>query len=63
MGLRFPFWPFGKFLGLCGGYATDTREFLAGIGFNIKFLSLDYAYSTHDDLGQTHRVGLTIKIK
>lgn len=54
---------FSRVLGLRGGYATDTKEFLAGIGFNIKFLALDYAYSTHDDLGQTHRVGLTIKIK
>ena len=54
---------FSKVLGLRGGYTTDTKEFLAGIGFNIKFLSLDYAYSTHDDLGQTHRVGLCIKIK
>lgn len=54
---------FSKVLGLRGGYVTDTKEFLAGIGFNVKFLALDYAYSTHDDLGQTHRVGLTIKMK
>ncbi len=54
---------FSKVLGIRGGYATDTNEFLAGLGFNIKFLALDYAYSTHDDLGQTHRVGLTIRIK
>lgn len=54
---------FSKVLGLRGGYTTDTKEFLAGIGFNIKFLALDYAYSTNDDLGQTHRVGLTIRIK
>lgn len=54
---------FSKVLGLRGGYTTDTKEFLAGFGFNIKFLSLDYAYSTHADLGQTHRVGLTIKIQ
>lgn len=54
---------FSRVLGLRGGYTTDSSEFLAGIGFNIKFLALDYAYSTHDDLGQTHRVGLTIRIK
>lgn len=54
---------FSRVLGLRGGYTTDSSEFLAGLGFNIKFLALDYAYSTHDDLGQTHRIGLTIKIK
>ncbi|OGH58410.1 MAG: hypothetical protein A3G34_08035 [Candidatus Lindowbacteria bacterium RIFCSPLOWO2_12_FULL_62_27] len=54
---------FSRVLALRGGYTTDSREFLAGIGFNIKFLALDYAYSTHDDLGQTHRIGLNIKIK
>lgn len=54
---------FSRVLGLRGGYTTDSGEFLAGLGFNIKFLALDYAYSTHDDLGQTHRVGLTIRLK
>ncbi len=54
---------FSRVLGIRGGYTTDTNEFLAGIGFNIKFIALDYAYSTHDDLGQTHRVGLTIRMK
>lgn len=54
---------FSKSLGFGDGYTTDSTELLAGIGFNIKFLPLDYAYSTHDDLGQTHRIGLNIKIK
>lgn len=54
---------FSRVLGIRGGYTTDSEEFLAGLGFNIKFLALDYAYSTHDALGQTHRIGLTIRMK
>jgi len=43
---------------LRGGYTGESEEFSAGIGFVSGKYTLDYAYSTHQDLGDSHRVGL-----
>ena len=39
----------------------DDVNFTAGIGFKSKVVALDYAYVTHPDLDNTHRISLTAR--
>ncbi|MFA5104601.1 MAG: PorV/PorQ family protein [Candidatus Margulisiibacteriota bacterium] len=41
-----------------GSYGNSLR---GGVGINVDFLSIDYAYSPHVDLGATHQVSVSIK--
>jgi len=54
----------GSLIVLRAGYtsAQDIGEgYSAGIGFNSPTLSVDYAYVPYGDLGNTHRVSLSMK--
>jgi hypothetical protein len=48
---------------------VDETELAAGIGFKWRLYSLDYAFAYHDasnrmdDLGVSHRIGLTLRFK
>lgn len=54
----------GDLVVLRGGYTSgqDTGEgYTAGVGFNTSRLSVDYAYVPYGDLGDTHRVSLSMR--
>jgi len=50
---------------LRGGYKTNTSEkgsgFSAGFGLDMKNYAVDYAYSPMGNIGQAHRVTLTLR--
>ncbi len=41
----------------------DTGRFSAGIGVKLPKLNVDYAFLSHDDLGNTHRISLVLTIE
>jgi len=41
----------------------DTGRFTAGVGIKLPNLNVDYAFLSHEDLGNTHRVSLILTIK
>lgn len=50
-------------LALRMGYRTGQdigQGFRGGIGFKLKVIELDYAFAGYGELGQMHRVGLTV---
>jgi len=49
-----------KFLSLRGGF--DAGNFTFGVGLDVDFLSLDYAFLAHSELGGSHRVSLGFRI-
>ncbi len=49
-----------KYFSLRTGFSNEPSRFTAGIGINYRFLNLDYAVFTHNDLGLTHQAGLII---
>ena len=56
--------PLGNFIALRGGYTTRNdagQGYSAGVGINISGLSVDYAYVPYSDLGDTHRISLTMR--
>lgn len=48
------------YLSLRSGFSNEPSQYSAGLGINYSFLSLDYAFFTHTDLGLTHQAGLII---
>ncbi len=53
---------FSNVFTLRGGVLYQEKfNFTAGAGFNIKFVSVDYAYLPHNELGQAHRVSLLLR--
>lgn len=42
------------------GFMNEPSQYSLGIGVNYSFVSLDYAFFTHNDLGATHQAGLII---
>lgn len=50
------------FIALRSGFSSETNRFSAGLGIIYKWIQLDYAVFTHDDLGLTHQIGLVIGI-
>lgn len=53
---------FSNVFALRGGVIYQEKfNFTAGAGFNIKFISIDYAYLPHNELGQAHRMSLLVK--
>ncbi|MFQ5752725.1 MAG: helix-hairpin-helix domain-containing protein, partial [bacterium] len=61
--LRFgaEFKPFNN-LALRAGTANNPNRFSAGFGVRVWPLTLDYAFFTHNDLGVTHQMSLSIHI-
>ena len=49
-----------EFLALRLGIKNEPNIYSGGIGINYSFLNLDYAVSSHQDLGLTHQIGLII---
>lgn len=49
-----------EYLALRLGGSNNPSRFTAGLGINYSFVSLDYAFFTHPDLGFTHQVGLIL---
>ena len=49
-----------KYLSLRFGFNNYPSAYTAGVGINFLFLSLDYAFFTHEYLGLTHQAGLII---
>lgn len=51
-----------EFLSLRTGFSSEPAKFSGGLGINYSFLSLDYAFFSHQDLGITHQAGLIIHL-
>ncbi len=49
-----------EYLALRLGGSNNPSRFTAGLGINYSFVSLDYAFFTHPDLGFTHQVGIIL---
>lgn len=47
-------------LAVRAGTATNPNRFSAGFGMGVKQLDIDYAFFTHNDLGLTHQMSLSI---
>lgn len=47
-----------KYIFLRFGGTTTPNRFSAGVGLNIRNLSIDYGLRTHSELGETHSMGL-----
>jgi hypothetical protein len=43
-----------------GGTSSDPSAWNAGVGMHYSFVQLDYAFSTHVDLGMTHNFSLSL---
>ena len=41
----------------------DMGRFTAGVGVKLPKLNVDYAFLSHNDLGDTHRISLTLSIE
>jgi len=42
---------------------SDVGHFTAGAGLRLPRLNIDYAFMSHDELGDTHRISLLLTIK
>ncbi|MBN1154041.1 PorV/PorQ family protein [candidate division KSB1 bacterium] len=42
---------------------SDVGHFTAGAGLRLPNLNIDYAFMSHDELGDTHRISLLLMIK
>jgi len=51
-----------EFLSLRTGFSSEPAKFSGGLGINYSFLSLDYAFFSHQDLGMTHQAGIIIHL-
>jgi uncharacterized protein YneR len=65
--LDFPFsihfgidYPIVEFLSLRFGLQNEPNIYSAGFGINYSYFNLDYAVTSHQDLGFTHQVGIII---
>ncbi|MDZ7262895.1 MAG: hypothetical protein ONB05_12420, partial [candidate division KSB1 bacterium] len=47
-------------LALRTGVGNNPSRFTAGLGILVNIIEVDYAFSTHSDLGLTHQISLTI---
>lgn len=47
-------------LSIRSGFSNNPSNYSAGIGINYSMFNLDYAVSSHNDLGLTHQFGLII---
>ena len=50
------------FLALRGGISTDPSTCSAGIGIRISPVEIEYAFTRHQELGFTHRFGLSLRL-
>ena len=50
------------FLSLRGGISTDPSTCSAGIGIRISPAAIEYAFTRHQELGFTHRFGLSLSL-
>ena len=41
----------------------DTGRFTAGVGVKLPKLNVDYAFLSHSDLGDTHRISLILTLE
>ena len=58
-------WWIGSMIALRGGYTTgqDTGSGIScGLGLNIRTIDLDYAYVPYGELGNTHKVSISITL-
>ena len=65
--LDFPFsfhfgieYPIVKYFTLRFGIQNEPNIYSAGLGINYSYFRLDYAVTTHQDLGLTHQVGFIV---
>jgi len=65
--LDFPFsvhfgieYPIVKYFILRFGIQNEPNLYSAGLGINYSYFRLDYAVTTHQDLGLTHQVGFIV---
>jgi hypothetical protein len=45
------------------GFSTDNNSFCFGLGFLVKFVIIDFGFTTHEMLGVTSSVSLIFKIR
>jgi len=43
------------------GVGSNPSRFSTGIGISIGYLQIDYAFHTHQDLGLTHQISVTLR--
>lgn len=46
---------------LRGGFADEPTTYAAGFGIRYLFFELDYAFTTHQELGLTHQASVTLR--
>jgi hypothetical protein len=51
-----------KKLWIRGGFSSENNSFSFGLGYLAKFVLIDFAFSTHEQLGLTSSVSLIFKI-
>jgi hypothetical protein len=51
-----------KKLWIRGGFSSENNSFSFGLGYLAKFVLIDFAFSTHDQLGISSSVSLIFKI-
>jgi hypothetical protein len=51
-----------EFLFLRAGVSTDPSSCSAGVGVHFDPVDIDYAFSRHQELGFTHRFGLSLRM-
>jgi hypothetical protein len=44
-------------------FGSDVGNFSAGAGINLPKLQIDYAFLSHSDLGDTHRISARLSIE
>jgi len=49
-------------ISLRSGTSSDPSAFNAGLGIRYSLLELDYAFSSHPELGMTHQASLSIRL-
>jgi hypothetical protein len=50
------------FIQLRFGVSNEPRTYSTGFGVVYDFLTVDYAYSSHPDLGSTHQFGVIVRL-
>jgi hypothetical protein len=44
-------------------FGLDTGRFAAGVGIKLPKLNVDYAFLSHQDLGDTHRISVILTLE
>ncbi|MEK7249604.1 MAG: hypothetical protein AAB209_04195, partial [Bacteroidota bacterium] len=51
-----------EMIALRAGTTSDPNTLNAGVGIHYSFVQVDYAFSSHSELGMTHQFSLSLKL-